>query len=111
MIADLMEFYGIWPRVCFTEVLNILKLSVLKQLGFVFVSVSILVFSCIFKITVDVCSKELGLFFSSSSCLCHSSIQQDVCIKTLQSHLKRAAQRCLKSNGSLFHLENTSYLP
>lgn len=61
MIADLMEFYGIWPRVCFTEV--ILKLSVLKQLGFVFVSVSILVFSCIFKITVDVCSKELGLFF------------------------------------------------
>lgn len=59
-----MEFYGIWPRVCFTEVLNILKLSVLKQLGFVFVSVSILVFSCIFKITVDVCSKELGLFFS-----------------------------------------------
>lgn len=63
MIADLMEFYGIWPRVCFTEVLNILKLSVLKQLGFVFVSVSILVFSCIFKITVDVCSKELGLFF------------------------------------------------
>lgn len=61
MIADLMEFYGIWPHVCFTEV--ILKLSVLKQLGFVFVSVSILVFSCIFKITVDFCSKELGHFF------------------------------------------------
>lgn len=30
-----MEFYGTWPRVCFTEALNILKLSVLKQLGFV----------------------------------------------------------------------------